>query len=212
MLKEVAKSLSYRTFGRYINIPLLSHLFLRPIRPNLKNLDDIYQQFKVESEKTRSLDLGCGFSPSNGFNADEAYGLDLYDDPEKNILKCRLGHQRIPFEKDSIDYLVASNILEHIPRVSSNTDCDHYPFIFLMNECYRVLKPGGRFISITPMYPYPAAFQDPTHVNFITASTFDLYFSNNRLPISAHYGIASDFGIIFRATLGQALVMIMTKK
>jgi SAM-dependent methyltransferase len=45
-----------------------------------------------------------------------------------------------------------------------------------MSEIFRVLKPGGRFLSVTPAYPAGAAFRDPTHVNIITVETFPMYF------------------------------------
>lgn len=211
MRNEKIKNIIHSSFGRYINIPLLSHLFLRPVKPNIKTLNDVYSEYKIFDKKTKSCDLGCGFEPSNGFNADEIYGIDLYEKPDSKIFKCRMGFEKLPFADGSMDYLIASNILEHIPRISSKSNSDHYPFIYLMNECHRILAPGGRFLSITPMYPFPAAFQDPTHVNFITSSTFDLYFSKNKLPIASHYGVTTDFDIIYKATFGQALVAIMTK-
>ena len=136
MVKTSLKKAIQFIFGRYINLPLISHLVLRPIRPNLKDMDDTYRKFRIDGKNTKSCDLGCGFEPSNGFNADEVYGIDLYENPASNVLKCRLGYEKLPFEDGSIDYLVASNILEHIPRISSNSEKDHYPFIFLMNECY----------------------------------------------------------------------------
>jgi len=53
-----------------------------------------------------------------------------------------------------------------------------------MNECYRVLKKDGVFLSMTPIYPYLGAFQDPTHVNIITVDTFTNYFSNQKFWIA----------------------------
>ena len=32
-------------------------------------------------------------------------------------------------------------------------------------------------LSMTPIYPYLGAFQDPTHNNIMTADTFRYYFS-----------------------------------
>ena len=83
----------------------------------------------------------------------------------------------MPFANDSFDYLTAYDLIEHIPRFSEISE-NGPPFIFFMNECFRVLKPGGIFLSMTPIYPYLGAFQDPTHNNIITADTFELYFSD----------------------------------
>ena len=67
-------------------------------------------------------------------------------------------------------------------------------FVELMNEIYRVLKPGGTFLSFTPAFPAAAAWRDPTHVNIITEETFPLYFDDqNRL--ASVYGFNGYFQI-----------------
>ena len=68
-------------------------------------------------------------------------------------------------------------------------------FVELMNEIYRVLKPGGTFLSFTPAFPAAAAWRDPTHVNIITEETFPLYFDDqNRL--ASVYGFNGYFQIM----------------
>ena len=69
----------------------------------------------------------------------------------------------------------AFDFIEHIPRVLYAPGL-RFSFVELMNEIYRCLKKGGRFVSFTPCYPSPVAFQDPTHVNIITEATFPNYF------------------------------------
>ena len=69
-----------------------------------------------------------------------------------------------------MDYITAYDLLEHIPRYGNLPDHGDAPFIFLMNEIFRVMKPGGVFLSITPIYPYLGAFMDPTHNNIMTAT------------------------------------------
>ena len=85
------------------------------------------------------------------------------------------------------------------------------PFIFLMNECFRILKKGGIFLSMTPIYPYLGAFQDPTHNNIMTADTFRYYFSEDKISIAKHYGIKTNFKIKYQRMLGQHLVAVMVK-
>ena len=66
-----------------------------------------------------------------------------------------------------------------------------------MNEIYRVLKPGGIFLHVTPAFPSPEAFQDPTHVNIITENTFPCYFCNpNPDAKNLGYGFTGDFELI----------------
>jgi SAM-dependent methyltransferase len=64
----------------------------------------------------------------------------------------------------------------------------------LMNEIYRVLKPGGRFYSFTPAHPASAAWRDPTHVNIITDETF-LYYFDDAYRWADKYGFRGYFHI-----------------
>jgi SAM-dependent methyltransferase len=134
---------------------------------------------------TKSLDLGCGESMRNIFNADEAYGVDIIDLDNPNIRKADLSVEPIPFEDNTFDYVTGFDFLEHIPRSLYVNGKTINPFIEIMNEIYRVLKPEGRFMGFTPAYPHPETFQDPTHVNFITEKTID-YFGIN--GAAYHYG------------------------
>jgi hypothetical protein len=61
-----------------------------------------------------------------------------------------------------------------------------------MNEFYRTLKPGGILLAVTPCYPSPAAFIDPTHVNIITPGTHK-YFSDDNFAKSLSYGFTGEF-------------------
>ena len=65
------------------------------------------------------------------------------------------------------------------------------PFIDLMNEVYRVLKKDGLFVASTPAFPSPKAFQDPTHVNYITRKTHEYFLGP--APYAARYGFIGEF-------------------
>ncbi len=137
----------------------------------------------------RSLDIGCGHNPRNVFAAQEVYGIDI--DPalnlkNKRIMIADLVIEAIPASDSSFDYITAFDFIEHVPRIVY-APARRNSFVELMNEIWRVLKPGGIFLSLTPAFPNPQAFQDPTHVNFITEETFLKYFDN-------HYRWASMYG------------------
>jgi len=153
-------------------------------------------QYELSEDHSKSLDLGCGSSPKNPLKAQGLYGLDLADNSTKNVQKCVLGIDNIPFEDETFNAVTAFDLLEHIPRISRSGENFEAPFIFLMNEVWRVLKKGGFFFSLTPIYPFPAAFQDPTHNNIITHRTMRLYFSNQKFRLSDHYGIKTNFEVI----------------
>ena len=197
---------------RYPNIYQLCQFF----RPGLKavkgGLQSVHNKFTLgNNHNTIAVDLGCGLSPKNRFGANKAFGIDLYEDIDKGVFKCRLGFEKLPFEDNSVDYLTAYDLLEHIPRYSDIKEIGHTPFIFLMNECFRVLKKEGLFLSMTPIYPYLGAFQDPTHNNIMTVDTFKFYFSNKKIEIASHYGISTNFGIRYQRMLGQHLVAVLQK-
>ena len=191
-------------------------LFIEIFRPRLKaikgDLQSIHDQYKMpQGANTTALDLGCGLEPMNRFGASQAYGVDLYENTEKNILKCRLGFEKIPFPDNSVDYLTAYDLLEHIPRYSDMREIRHTPFIFLMNETYRVLRKGGKFVSSTPIYPYLESFQDPTHSNIMTTSTFEYYFSQNKIELAKHYGITTEYEILYQGMMGPHLIAVLQK-
>lgn len=145
----------------------------------------------------KSLDLGCGSTPRNPYNAEELYGVDIVDF-STDVFKVKvadLNIQPIPYPDNYFDYVTAYDFLEHIPRILYIEGKLTNPFIELMNEIYRVLKPGGRFKAHTPYYPHPEAFQDPTHVNFITVETIQ-YFAGLYSDIAKSYGFNGNFKLL----------------
>lgn len=143
---------------------------------------------------TKTLDLGCGDKPRNPFGANEIYGVDIVDFGNPNIKIADLIIDPIPFEDESFDYVTGYDFLEHVPRILYNGRNRTQPFIDLMNEVYRVLKPGGQTHFVTPYFPHAQTFQDPQHVNYITEQTI-LYFiePNHKIP-NTYIHIGRDYG------------------
>ena len=158
---------------------------------------------------TKTLDLGCGSRPKNPFNADEFFGVDVRENLAGNIKSADLIIEPIPFEDESFDFVTAFDFIEHIPRVIY-VPHRRNAFIELMNEVYRVLKPGGMFLSMTPAYPHAVTFRDPTHVNFITDETFPLYFDDTNRWASI-YGFKGAFGIRVHEWRGPHIFAVMQK-
>lgn len=144
---------------------------------------------------TRHLDLGCGKVPRNPYGRDALFGIDLSGDADGPIRRANLALQPIPFADDHFDSVSAYDFLEHVPRVLPTADgqATRFPFIELMNEVWRVLRPGGLFYALTPAYPDASAFMDPTHVNIITRDTH-LYFTRPQ-RMGAMYGFRGDFAV-----------------
>lgn len=145
----------------------------------------------------KSLDLGCGLYPRNPFNADEVYGVDIIDIEENdNFKSADLSVSPIPFPNNYFDYVSAYDFLEHIPRVIYIDGKIRNPFIEVMNEIWRVLKPGGTFVAFTPSIDDPEVlFTDPTHVNYITKGTVK-YFTTDVVPLGRMYGFHGDFELV----------------
>ncbi len=146
--------------------------------------------------KTKHLDIGCGSSPRNPFNCNELYGVDIIKQQSNdfNYQQCNVILEKLPFDDSSFDSVSAYDFLEHIPRLSIINNETQFPFINFMNEAYRVLKPNGIFYAITPCYPRPEAFVDPTHVNFISKKTYR-YFTAPKHRARV-YGFTGHFEVI----------------
>jgi len=147
----------------------------------------------------KHLDLGCGDKPRNPYDADELFGLDIH--PAVTSLgpnfKCsNIAMDVLPFDSGFFDSVSAFDVLEHIPRqaIDFYTREVKLPFINLMDEIWRVLKPDGMFYAYTPAFPSTQAFQDPTHVNFITEETHQYFCSAN--AYSKRYGFKGQFELI----------------
>jgi SAM-dependent methyltransferase len=148
---------------------------------------------------TRHLDLGCGAYPKNPYSRDLLFGIDLFDPADSTergqfvYSQADVSNGGIPYEDGYFDSVSAYDFLEHVPRYQVIGGSTAFPFVMLMNEIYRVLKPNGLFIASTPAYPHEKAFQDPTHVNIITAGTHEYFVGDP--PLARCYGFIGNFSV-----------------
>lgn len=101
------------------------------------------------------LDLGCGngYSTAN-IKAKLAVGVDLSHHElaaaKKKYPKCEFvvaDARQLPFATGTFDKVVAINMLHHVLDPEK-----------VLNECNRVLKPGGTFISVDPNLTNPFGY------------------------------------------------------
>ena len=141
-----------------------------------------------------NLDVGAGTKREEGFLA-----LDIAGKPDV------LGDARcLPFKDGAFDGIRAHHVFEHIER-------QH--LVGVMNECRRVLKPGGCIDIEMPVFPFWSAMADPTHVSFYVPQTWD-YFTDTA-KFGEHmqlYGIEPwKLRARKRLTEGQVMRVLMEK-
>jgi len=108
------------------------------------------------------LNLGCGVHKLEGY-----INIDISSKCKPDVV-CDI-NKGLTFKNESIQEIKASHILEHIDDL-----------IFVMNECWRVLKVGGILNIEVPNGEYSEwALRDPTHKRAIFKDTF-LYFTGSK--------------------------------
>lgn len=145
------------------------------------------------------LDLGCGKFPRNPYGRARCFGVDIRELPSTPTFESRVANlalDPIPYGDSTFGSVSAFDFIEHVPRILLTPDGKQtrFPFIDLMNEIWRVLAPGGRLYAMTPAYPQPEAFQDPTHVNIITERTHEYFCGES--PFGRIYGFDGHFRMI----------------
>lgn len=143
-----------------------------------KLINYLFSRFDLK-ENQKLLEIGCGRGDFlNEFRKKnlEVYGVDLsnYSQsffPEINFKKVDLTKDALPFEDNFFDVIYSKSLIEHF----------YYPDT-LFQEAYRVLKPGGKIITLTPewQFNYNSFYEDYTHrVPFSKMSLKDIHDINN---------------------------------
>jgi len=140
--------------------------------------------------------MGCATYARNPFSAPKVFGADLSDRPpinleEYNYFKVE-ARVHLPVQDGFFTSISAYDFIEHLNR------SDGYPnsFITFLNEANRVLSPGGILLCVTPAYPSPLSFQDPTHVNIITEGTIQYFLNVKGSDRDLDYGITCEFELV----------------
>lgn len=137
-----------------------------------------YQHFGGVS---KVLDLGCGLGCLGRLKPDpdiEVYGLDIdegavavaaqYEDAQTFDLE----NQRLPFEDEYFDAILAKDILEHLQAPWE-----------LVAEIYRILKPGGTVIATAAMAKPRIVWDDYTHIRGYTNHALRMLFEDNAFKV-----------------------------
>lgn len=110
------------------------------------------------------LDIGCGRHKKPGFTGVDVVALEGVD------VVCDLTQTPWQWADDSVDQIYTHHTLEHFTPID---------FVKVMNECYRILKPGHQMEIVVPLYPSDSAMQDFDHKMYFTTETFGRFEPEN---------------------------------
>lgn len=192
-------------------------LYVKPYRrdrfsdPQMKKIIRILNPKDTDS----ILDLGCGvgdYTKAFSEYTKNVIGVDLsVSEAEKKYAGINFQahdlNMPLPFPNDSFDMLVSINLIEHLQ--------DEKGFL---NECMRVLKPGGKIAITTAnldfiLHDY---FYDKTHIHEWTLNQFrtimEQYFETIVVEKSSSMFNYYPFNTITTKFLKPDLLFIGTKK
>lgn len=121
------------------------------------------------------LNLGCGRDVREGW-----VNIDAYAAPGVDVVVDFDDRPKLPFDADSVDHSEGSHVIEHL----------HHP-LPLMEELWRVTRPGGTVTFRCPYGSSDDADEDPTHVRRMFVGSW-LYFGQPAYW-RADYGYRGDW-------------------
>lgn len=133
------------------------------------------------------LDLGCGNKKRSG-----AIGVDSNRRTAADVIHD-LNSFPYPFEDSLFDEIYIDNTLAHLNDSTR-----------VMEEVYRICKPGGLVKVISPYFRSYWAFIDPTAKRFFTVESFAFYDPDHMICIRYDYSLArfKQEKVVFNETLG----------
>lgn len=108
------------------------------------------------------LNMGCGMNKCEGY-----VNVDMYPDGAPDVL-WDLERTPWPWESDSVSEILFNHSLEHI-------GADSRVFLKMMQELYRVCRPGAGIQINVPHPRHDNFIGDPTHVRVVTPQMLTLF-------------------------------------
>jgi len=112
------------------------------------------------------INLGSGGDPKEGM-----INVDMLDIEGVDVIHNLMDFP-YPFETDSADYIQAVDLVEHLDNYTSDRRPSVVAFI---EECHRILKPGGELFMQMPGWKSPLLWIDVTHVRGFDIQSFDFF-------------------------------------
>ena len=108
--------------------------------------------------------FGCGRQKLAGY-----VGVDIVEMPTVEIV-CDFNIFPYPMADSSAEEILMDNVLEHLNEPMK-----------VLEEVFRILKPGAIVKIFVPNCKSNSAFTDPTHKHFFTENSFKYFEKNNPL-------------------------------
>lgn len=129
-----------------------------------------------------ALDIGCGDRPEHWLP--DSVGIDMYSYGQ--TITHDITDAPWPIADGQFGFVLAQHILEHIGNGMQ--------FINIMNEAWRVLRPGGVFKIVAPHFPSsPNFYRDPTHCRMLNEYSFEIFYHDTKIHVGPGYGIVCRF-------------------
>lgn len=129
-------------------------LLLRGLVGRLAGVHAVWDRVRVGGRDPVVLDLGCGDQRQDP----GAVGVDRRRTPSTAVLADLAAP--LPFADACADRVFLVHVLEHL-----------VDFLPLVDECHRVLRPGGVLHVLSPWWRHVNAVADPTHVRYLDTQT-----------------------------------------
>lgn len=123
------------------------------------------EQLEKLNPDTKLLEVGCGQKR----RWENSVTLDVNPRTVADVIQD-LNIVPYPFPDNHFDIVIAEHILEHLNNV-----------VQVVEELYRILKPGGILYVEVPHFSNSGFFTDPTHVHAFSTRSFDYFVPGTKL-------------------------------
>jgi SAM-dependent methyltransferase len=130
-----------------------------------QRLQVLLNTITAEHSAKVKINLGAGTDQFEGF-----VNVDMIDLPGIDVVHNLIDFP-YPFEDNCADEIRAVDVIEHLPPYIGKA----HGVIKFIEECHRILKPGGTLYMQTPGWKAEFLWIDPTHVRGFDIQSMDFF-------------------------------------